>query len=101
MSFAKKSLYSLLAYLALTFLLAATVPSFVHRRDWDKAYETWRKSPRPENEAAFRVQQRMNDLIHLQDSAIGALVLLGLGRSFYGGVRLAKRKLKFSKLHGD
>ncbi len=99
-SLARKSLYSLLAFLVLTFILAAVVPSFVHTRDWDKAYDIWRKSPTPENEAAFRVQQRKHDLVHLEDSAIGALVLVALGLSAYGGVRLAMKYLKRSEPNG-
>jgi len=89
-NFAGKSLYWLLAYLALAFVLAWTVPSFIHRRDFDIAYETWRKSPTPENETAFR------ELIHLQDSLAGAVLLLGLGLGAYGGPRLTMKYFKRS-----
>jgi hypothetical protein len=96
MNFGRKSLYWLLTYLTFAFVLAWTVPSFIHRRDFDIAYETWRKSPTPENEAAFRVQERKNELIHLQDSLLGAVLLVGLGLVAYGGLRLTMKYLKRS-----
>ncbi len=96
MTFARKSLYWLLAYLALASVLAWTVPSLIRRRDFDIAYETWRKNPTPENEAAFRAQHRTNELIHLKDSLIGALFLLSLGLGAYGGLRLAMKYFKRS-----
>ncbi len=101
MNLARRFFFSLFAYLALTIVLAMTVPSFIHRRDWDKAYETWRKSPTPENEAAFRVQQQKNDQIHLLDSAIGAVILFVLGLTAYRGVRFVAKHLKRSEPNGD
>lgn len=101
MTLARKSIYVLLAYLALTFILAATVPSFIHRRNRDKAYFTWMKSPTPQNEAAFREQQRINDLIHLADSAIGALVLMTLSLGSYGVFEFAFKRLRRSEHNGS
>jgi hypothetical protein len=45
----------------------------------------------PENVSALRIQHHKNELIHLKDSAIGALALLVVFCGIYGGLRIVKR----------
>ena len=95
----RKFFYWLLVYTVLVIVLAFSVPSFIHRRDFDKAFMAWQTSPTPENEATLRIHPRKNALIHLQDSAIAALVLTGLELSVYGGVHLGLKYRKRAKPH--
>jgi hypothetical protein len=92
----KKLLYLPVAY-ALAFALTYVIPSFIHRRNFDRAFFAWYKNPTPENTSALRIQQHKNDLIHLEDSAIAALVLLVVFCGIYGGLRLGKQYSAGSK----
>jgi hypothetical protein len=93
MSVAQKLSYFLIPY-AFAFVLAYLIPSFIHRREFDQAVMAYYKNPTPENESAQRVRQRKNEFIHLEGSALGALVLVTLGYGVYGVVRLARNGLK-------
>jgi hypothetical protein len=95
----RKSFYWLLAFLVLAIVWAFSVPPFVHRRDFDKAFTAWQKNPTPKNEAALRAGGRKNQQIQLRDSTITALVLAGLGLSVYGGVEFASKHKKRAKPH--
>ncbi len=90
MHWTKKLPYLVISY-ALAFALAFSVPSFIHRRAFDEAFFAWRRDPSPQNTSTLRIEQRKNELIHLQDSAIGALALLVVLCGIYGGVRFWKR----------
>jgi hypothetical protein len=86
-----RKLLILSAAYVFAFILAYWVPSFIHRREFDQAFSAWYKNPTPENAAALRIQQRKNELIHLEGSAIGALVLLIVFCGIYEGLRIGKR----------
>jgi hypothetical protein len=73
------------------FILAYWVPPFIHRREFDQAFSALCKNPIPENAAALRIQQHKNELIHLEDSAIGAMVLLVIFSGIYEGLQIGKR----------
>jgi hypothetical protein len=70
----------------------------VNRRDFDRAFSAWLKDRTPQNEAALRVEQRKNEIIHLLDSAVIALVLVAIGSGIYVVIRFARHKLKPSGL---
>lgn len=72
----------------LLFILMLFVPTFSHRRSFDEAFTAWYKNRTPENEAALRAQQRKNELIDLEFSAAGALIVLTVGYGLYRLVRL-------------
>lgn len=91
MSVARKLWYFLIPY---AFVLAYLIPSFIHRREFDQAFMAYYKNPTLENELALRAQQRKNEFIHLGNSALGAIVLVTLGYTVYGVVRLARSSLK-------
>ena len=86
--------FSFLAIYAIAFVLVSLIPEYIHRRDFDRAFSAWLKDRTPKNEAALRVEQRKNEIIHLLDSAVIALVLVALGSGIYRVIRFAKYKLK-------
>ena len=96
MSWVKKFLYLVVGY-ALTFALVFSIPAFIHRRAFDQAFFVWYKDPSPQNTAVLRIEQRKNRLIHLQDSAIGALALFVVACGVYGVSQLWKRYLQDSR----
>jgi hypothetical protein len=75
------------------FILAYCVPTFIHRREFDQAFSAWYKNPAPENASAFRAEQHKNEIIHLEDSAMGALLLLTVSFGIYEGLRIGKHYL--------
>ena len=93
----KKLLYLIVGY-ALAFVLVFSVPEFIHRRAFDQAFSAWYKDPTPQNTSTLRIEQRKNRLIHLQDSAIGALALFVVACGVYGGMQLWKRHLVNTRL---
>ncbi len=90
----KKILLRPLAIYAIAFVLVYLIPEHIHRRDFDRAFFAWLKDRTPQNEAALRVEQRKNEIIHRSDSAVIALVLVALGSGIYVVIRFAKYKLK-------
>jgi hypothetical protein len=64
-------------YLSLLAFLYALVPSLIHRRQLDLAFESWHKNPTSQNEPflSFAHKQRCNIIIQPEGSAIAALVL--------------------------
>src|SRR6266480_3182881 len=90
----RKILLRSLAMYAVAFVLVYLIPEHIHRRDFDRAFITWLHDRTPQNEAALRVEQRKNEIIHLSDSAVIALVLVALGSGIYLVIRFAKYKLK-------
>jgi hypothetical protein len=92
-SWVKKLLYLVVGY-ALTFALAFSIPTFIHRRAFDQAFFAWYKDPSPQNTAVLRIEQHKNILIHLKDSAIGALALFVVACGVYGVSQLWKRYLQ-------
>jgi hypothetical protein len=82
----KKLLFLVVGY-ALAFALVFSVPEFIHRRAFDQAFSAWYKDPSPQNTSALRIERHKHELIHIQASAIGALVLLVIACSVYGGFR--------------
>jgi len=54
----------------------------------------WYKNPTAENEAALKREQHVNSVIRLQDSAIGAAILVAAGYGAWAIFRIAKRKLQ-------
>jgi hypothetical protein len=86
--------FSFLAIYAIAFVLVSLIPEYIHRRDFDRAFSAWLKDRTSQNEAALRVEQRKNEIIHLLDSAVIALVLVALGSGIYLVIRFARYKLK-------
>ncbi len=84
--FIKILLYLAVAY-ALAFALVFSIPEFIHRRAFDRAFSAWYKDPSLQNTLALRLEKERNELIHVQDSAVGALVLLAVGCAVYVGSR--------------
>jgi len=86
-----KSLLRFLAMYAASFALVYLIPEQIHRRDFDRAFFTWWKNRTPENEAALRVEQRKNKIIHLIDSAVIAVFVVVFVGGTYKVVRLVRR----------
>jgi hypothetical protein len=63
--------------------LAIDSSTFIHRRDFDRAFSAFYKNPTPENEAAFRKEQEINKLIRMKGDALGAAILVSLGYGIY------------------
>jgi hypothetical protein len=78
------------AYLV-AFLLALLIPEHIHRRDFDRAIFTWVENRTAQNEAVLRSEQHKNEIIHLRDSAVVALLLVSAAYGIYRVVRFAKR----------
>ena len=93
MSAVKKVSYFVVPYV-FAFVLIYVTPSFHHRRDFDRAFMAYYKEPTPENAAALRAQQHINENIDLEFAAVGALILVILGYGIYGVVRLANYSSK-------
>src|SRR5260370_37035412 len=66
-------MFGTVLYLSLLALLYALVPSLIHRRQFDLAFESWHKNPTSQNAAAHSTTQQHD--IQLEGSAIAALVL--------------------------
>src|SRR5260370_40837500 len=66
-------MFGTVLYLSLLALLYALVPSLIHRRQFDLAFESWHKNPTSQNEASHSTAQQHD--IQLEGSAIAALVL--------------------------
>ena len=90
MRLTKIALRYLAAY-ALVFIVVLLLPEHIHRRDFDRAFFVWMKNQTPENEAALRAEQRKNELIHLLDAAVIALVLVVITAGSYKVVRSVNR----------
>jgi hypothetical protein len=85
-----RTLLFLSAAYVFAFILAYWVPSFIHRQEFDQAFSAWYRNPTPENASALGIQQLKNGLIHLEDSAIVALVPLIVFCEIYEGLRIGK-----------
>ena len=90
---ARQVFYSLLVFL-LAFAFVSMTPSFLHRRDFDRAFSAYYKNPTPENSEALRAQQRINDYIKLSFNGIGAFALATLVCGGYGLVSLIGNSVK-------
>jgi hypothetical protein len=86
---APRKVFRFLLIFLVAFIFVSLIPSFHHRRDFDRAFMAYYKEPTPENAAALRAQQRINENIDLEFAAVGALILVILGYGIYGVVRLA------------
>lgn len=100
MRFGKRALWFLLTYVLLVILMFS-VPMFIHRQDFDRAFSAWYTNRTPENETALRIQQHKNTVINLEFSAVGAFVLLAVGYGLYALVRATARSLKPRKSSSD
>jgi hypothetical protein len=80
-----------LALYAMALTLVFLIPEHIHRRDFDRALFIWMKNPTSQNEAALRAEQHENKIIHLQDSAVIALVVVVIAGGTYKIVRFVKR----------
>ena len=92
MRLAKHVAIAVLAYLLAFGLIYST--EHIHRQAFDKAFFAWYKNPTVENEAALKREQRTNEMIRLQDAAIGAAILIAVGYGAWVMVGIAKRKLR-------
>ena len=75
MRWTKIALRYLAAY-ALALILVFLIPEHIHRHDFDRAFFVWMKNRTPQNEAALRAEQHKNEMIHLRDSTLIALVVV-------------------------
>ena len=89
----KKFLLRFLVIYAIAFVLVYLIPEYIHRRDFDRAFETWLHDRTPQNEAALQVEQHKNEIIKLADSAVIALVFVALGSGIYFAIRFVGDKL--------
>jgi len=99
MSAARKAFRFLLIFLV-AFTFVSLVPSFLHRRDFDRAFTAYYKNPTPENSEALRAQQRINDFINLSFDGVGALALTTCCYGIYAlirGVRSSVRRARTFK----
>jgi hypothetical protein len=81
--FAVKRTYYFIALYVFSFVFICLTPSIVHRRQFARADLAYYKDPTPENAAALRVQQRINDYIRLGFASVGSLIPLSLGCGVY------------------
>jgi hypothetical protein len=65
---------------------------FIHRQAYDRAFSTWFKNPTAENDAALNRERRVNEKIRLQDSTIGAAVLVAIGYGIWAMSGIVRRK---------
>jgi hypothetical protein len=93
MSVARKALRFLLIFLV-AFIFVSLTPSFLHRREYDQAFTAYYRNPTPENSAALRAQQRINDYIKFSFTGVSALALTTCGYGIYGVIRLVSRSVK-------
>lgn len=87
----KTMLCAVLGYLSILTLLYVLVPNLIHRRQFDRAFESWHKDPTSQNEAFLRIEQHRNTIVHLETSATGAFVLWIASFACYRIVRCARR----------
>lgn len=90
-SVARKAMIGTALYLSLLALAYVLVPNLIHRKQFDLAFDSWRKNPSSQNEALLRTQQHRNMIIQPEGSAIGALVLWVAGFASYRVVRSMRR----------
>jgi hypothetical protein len=77
MSLQKKIIVGTAVYLVLLLALFVFVNGFpFHRREFDRAYIAWLDNPNPQTESLLHAQSRKTLMIHLENSAAAALVLL-------------------------
>jgi hypothetical protein len=96
MRLAKIVLRYLAAY-AIALILVFLIPEHIHRRDFDRAFFIWTKNRSAQNEAALRAEQHKNEIIHLEDSAVIALVVVIIAAGTYLIVRFVKRSVSGAK----
>ena len=92
-----KILLRYLAAYAIVLILVFLMPEHIHRRDFDRAFFIWMKDRTAQNEAALRTEQHKNEIIHLQDSAVIALVVVIIGSATYLILRFVKRSVSGAK----
>jgi hypothetical protein len=89
-----KKLWRWLVFYTIVFVLLFSFPGDLHRRDFDRAFFAWRKSPNPQTEATLRVEQRKNEVYELGFVAISSTVIVGTVTGLYGITRFAIRVIK-------
>jgi ferric-dicitrate binding protein FerR (iron transport regulator) len=99
MSVVRKASYLFMAYVCAV-ILAYLIPEQIDRRDYARAVVAYTQNPTQGNEAALQAERRVNDRIHLRDSAAFGLVLVTLGYGIWSGRRLMTR-LKHRTGPGD
>ena len=65
-----------LAAYGLALILVFLIPEHIHRHDFHRAFFIWMKNRTPQNDAALRAEQHKNEMIHLRDSTLIALVVV-------------------------
>jgi drug/metabolite transporter superfamily protein YnfA len=55
------------------------VPTFLHRRDFDRAFSAYINHPSPETNAALDQERAINERILVEIDVMGALALTALG----------------------
>ncbi len=90
MSPVRRVSYLLVAYICAV-ILAYLVPEQNDRRDYARAVVAYTQNPTKETEVALRTQQRLNDRIHLRDSAVLGFVLVAVGYGIWSGRTLVTR----------
>jgi len=92
-----KILLRYLAAYAIVLILVFLMPEHINHRDFDRAFFIWMKDRTAQNEAALRTEQHKNEIIHLQDSAVIALVVVIIGSATYLILRFVKRSVSGAK----
>jgi len=90
MSMVRKTCYLLVMYVCAV-ILAYLIPEQIDRGDYARAVVAYTQNPTPENEAALGTERRVNDRIHLRDSAVFGLMLVAVGYGIWSGRGLVTR----------
>jgi uncharacterized membrane protein YccF (DUF307 family) len=83
----KSTIRRLLLSLAVFAVASFSVPVFVHRHEFDKAFVEWRRNPTPRSEAILDAQGRENQKAVLETQAVATLVMWVIFNGVWIGVR--------------
>ena len=81
------------------FILTYLIPEQIDRRDYTRAVVAYTENSTQENEAALRAQRRVNERIHLRDTAVLSAVLVAVGFGIWSGRRFMTRLAHRSNPH--
>jgi hypothetical protein len=90
MTVARKVSFLLMTYVC-AFILAYLMPEQIDRQEYARAVVAYTQNPTQENEAALKTERRINDRIHLRDSAVLGLAMVAVGYGIWSARRLVTR----------
>ena len=86
----------LIIYVVVVFLVQL-IPTYLHRGDFDRAFNAWYHDRTAENEARLHAEQKKNQQIILEGNAVISFVLVAAGFGIYFVGRFAVGKLRNTK----